>query len=730
MSCSAERRWRAVVVFVASLVSIAGCGDDGPPPPETCNHLDDDGDGVVDEPYVDADGRYLTTEHCGHCGLDCATVFPGATVACRLVDGAPSCVIAGCPAGQHAVEGGCVPDAPVQCAPCHVDADCAAWPDARCLGGVAGAHFCAHPCAPAVRPGVPEADAGAADTGFDARPFSPDAETGPAAETCDPGFVCTESGGARVCLPESGRCGCTPDQAGARFGCVVESPTGASRCAGERRCDGTALSACSAAPTEICNGRDDDCDDLADEDFLVDGLYGTADHCGGCDAPCATGAPNMTATCVTTPGAGDGPRCVIECAPGFADLDGARLNGCECEQVAASWPPGAHGVDGDCDGRVDESDAYIYVAQRGRDDNPGTLDAPVATIARGLELGAQRSQPVFVAQGRYAERVTLRAGVSLFGGYRSDFGARDLVVFASVIELPDGPVGAPVLLARDIDASTAFEGFTLVGGDAQAAGGGSTTAFFEGCGPALEVRDLVVRAGAGADGAAGASSSALLAEAGFESLDVLDGVDGRPGERGLAAGGDACVGLLAPGGRAGPKSCPLSGLDVGGGAGASADCPETDCRLGQACGNSGCTDFTVGETCDTEAMYRAAVANAGGEAGRGPGAGAGGEATYDSPTPVAGDCFCEDNPTLRREGAPGTDGAPGLDGRGGLGSPGGGRFDPATGLWSGGDGTDGTDGADGGGAGGGSHGAGYDVLSGNFNGCVDHTGGGGGGGGS
>src|SRR5690606_15894071 len=66
----------------------------------------------------------------------------------------------------------------------------------------------------------------------------------------------------------------------------------------------------------------------------------------------------------------------------------------------------------------------IYVAgDVGSDTGPGTGAAPVATIAKGIELAQKLGAPtsVYVAgranNGKYAEKVALVEGVSLYGGY-------------------------------------------------------------------------------------------------------------------------------------------------------------------------------------------------------------------------------------------------------------------------------------------------------------------------
>jgi hypothetical protein len=91
--------------------------------------------------------------------------------------------------------------------------------------------------------------------------------------------------------------------------------------------------------TERCNGRDDDCDGLIDEDDAVDAVLWLADGDGD-------GYPNLQR-----------PR--QACAPG----DGWVLPGSEpdCDDREASIHPGAaercNGVDDDCDGVIDGDNA-------------------------------------------------------------------------------------------------------------------------------------------------------------------------------------------------------------------------------------------------------------------------------------------------------------------------------------------------------------------------------------
>src|SRR5207249_6776008 len=69
---------------------------------ETCNYLDDNCDGIVDNGYRNqVTGLYDTTANCGACGNDCTLIYTGAnsTGACSTSGGTAQCVMA-CTAGH------------------------------------------------------------------------------------------------------------------------------------------------------------------------------------------------------------------------------------------------------------------------------------------------------------------------------------------------------------------------------------------------------------------------------------------------------------------------------------------------------------------------------------------------------------------------------------------------------------------------------------------------------
>tara|TARA_B100000029_G_scaffold309222_1_gene301800 strand:+ start:143 stop:1306 length:1164 start_codon:yes stop_codon:yes gene_type:complete len=138
---------------------------------------------------------------------------------------------------------------------------------------------------------------------------------------CPEGYACNtitddETGQTyQQCLPDSGECACSPWA----IESAAQTTCGSTFCEGTRVCAEEGLTDCnSPAPTdEVCDGNDNDCDGLADEDL------GTTS--------CGVGA------CAKT---------VDNCSNGVAQ---------SCDPLAGASEESCDDIDNDCDGYVDET---------------------------------------------------------------------------------------------------------------------------------------------------------------------------------------------------------------------------------------------------------------------------------------------------------------------------------------------------------------------------------------
>jgi hypothetical protein len=118
---------------------------------ETCNYLDDDCNGVVDNGFVNpVSGVYDQTANCGTCGNDCTAIYMGANSygMCSTATGSPQCVML-CNGGtadlDHSPLNGC--EFVLDATTIYVSAtDATAVDDATCGLGPTGSGTGNHPC--------------------------------------------------------------------------------------------------------------------------------------------------------------------------------------------------------------------------------------------------------------------------------------------------------------------------------------------------------------------------------------------------------------------------------------------------------------------------------------------------------------------------------------------------------------------------------------------------------
>jgi Putative metal-binding motif len=209
-------------------------------------------------------------------------------------------------------------------------------------------------------------------------------------------------------------------------------------------------------------------------------------------------------------------------ADACADLDGDGVSDCagDCDDNDPLSYPGnteicGDGLDNDCLNGPDDVcgglGTFVSV-QAGDDQNSGTKDHPVKTIAQGMAnaLTIQQTTPgsvdVYVADGDYPEKVQLAEGINLLGGFSCAAlpcsWNRDPAQYVSTIVDQDFE---GVLADATITRQTRLDGFTVEGksGDSTGALLGTVAVSVKGGTPTIV--NNIVEAG---DSTAAASQSA------------------------------------------------------------------------------------------------------------------------------------------------------------------------------------------------------------------------------
>jgi len=194
---------------------------------------------------------------------------------------------------------------------------------------------------------------------------------------------------------------------------------------------------CVPAP-ESCNGRDDDCNGVID-----DGVAGTSCGVGACRRTVAGCTGGVATVCV--PG-----------TPATTDTT--------CD-----------GVDDDCNGVVDDGcircDRYVMTGGIGAGTSPSapmaSIQAAINSLTSGNVCVAAAGLAGTCSSATYSERVNVKEGVSVYGGFKYGLTAWTRGDSACVTIIQDvasvTPLGLGVYFTHSITNATQLDGFTIRG---------------------------------------------------------------------------------------------------------------------------------------------------------------------------------------------------------------------------------------------------------------------------
>ncbi|MDH5408600.1 MAG: DUF1565 domain-containing protein, partial [Gammaproteobacteria bacterium] len=180
----------------------------------------------------------------------------------------------------------------------------------------------------------------------------------------------------------------------------------------------------------------------------------------------------------------------------------------------------------------------IFVAKTGNDANQGTRSSPLLTIQEAINQ-ASNGKDVYIASGAYDESLTLKNGVSLYGGYRAADWFRDRAVNTTLIQ-----GGNRAVYGVNVSTFT-LDGLTITSADG-VSDGESSTGLLLSFANNITISNNHITAGNGANGNDGDDGVAcIVSNDGSDATDMLGAAGGNgsesPGGSG-GRGGDGGVG--------------------------------------------------------------------------------------------------------------------------------------------------------------------------------------------
>lgn len=274
---------------------------------------------------------------------------------------------------------------------------------------------------------------------------------------------------------------------------------------------------------------------------------------------------------------------------------GAMIAGCStlatdcdkilCASAAAGTGTGTGtgtGAGGTCDptaapadgGCIDESRG-VFVRTEGDDANPGTREAPVATIGKAVELAVAEGKAVMACAQSFDEGVTLLGGVHLYGGLDCASDWRHGSGKTTVAPTTAGVVPLTLAQSMTMGAVSRLEDVIAMAPATSAPGGSSIAVIADRASARIARSELV--AGNAAAGLDGSDAPVVAAAAGTMGNAGQSGICDNPGVRmgGAALSNAMCTSSV--GGKGGNSDASIAqagdaGLPMGlGGIGCAAN---------------------------------------------------------------------------------------------------------------------------------------------------------------